>query len=244
MTSGEGGSHMLKGMTFNGIRKPYIFLLEGRQKAPFAPISRNINSARKHNRLKSSKRELLPISQPIGYLVEGDVEALDVADELAEWLITEDVVPLQFDDEPGRTYWVIVQNSIDDFDRFAYTRKGTIQFLCFYTTGESKSINVTTESQSHLVTGQTSTPWNLEVNFTSPTNRFEFWADDIYLQLNYSFIAGDKLIIDYVGRHVILNGNDLRKAVSMSSNFEELQLGNVSMRSSVPSTIKYDERYY
>ncbi|MDO6451715.1 distal tail protein Dit [Oceanobacillus profundus] len=235
---------MLKGMTFNGIRKSHIYLLEGRQKASFAPISRNITSTRKGHRLKDSKHELLPISQPIGYIASNDVDALEIKDELAEWLITKDVAPLQFDDEPGRTYWAVVQNSIDDLSRLAFTRQGTIQFLCFYTTGATKSINVTTTSTNHTITGQTKTPWTIEVNFTADTNRFEFWAGDIYLQLNYNFKAGEKLIVNYTGRKVTLNGNDLRKAVSMSSNFEELTPGIVSVRASHAAKLIYDERYY
>ena len=235
---------MLKGMTFNGIRKPHIYLLEGRQKAPFAPISRNITSTRKSHRLKDSKHELLPISQPIGYIASDDVRALEIKDELAEWLITKDVAPLQFDDEPGRTYWALVQNNIDDLSRIAYTRQGTIQFLCFYTTGKAQSINVTTTAANHSISGQAETPWTVEVNFTANTSRFEFWAGDIYLQLNYEFIAGDKLVIEYTGRKVWLNGNDLRKSVSMSSHFEELKPELVEFRASHAAELKYDERYY
>ena len=235
---------MLKGMTFNGIRKPHIYLLEGRQKAPFAPISRNITSTRKSHRLKDSKHELLPISQPIGYIASDDVRALEIKDELAEWLITKDVAPLQFDDEPGRTYWAVVQNSIDDLSRLAYTRQGTIQFLCFYTTGATKSIEVTTTTAIHTVTGLTETPWTIEVNFTVDTSRFEFWAGDIYLQLNYEFVEGDKLTINYTGREVWLRDIDLRKAVSISSRFEELKPGTVSVRTSHAAKLIYDERYY
>ena len=231
-------------MTFNGIRKPHIYLLEGRQKAPFAPISRNITSTRKRHRLKDSKHELLPISQPIGYIAGDDVDALEIKDELAEWLITKEVSPLKFDDEPGRTYWAVVQNSIDDLSRLAFTRQGTIQFLSFYTTGATKSINVTTTATNHAITGQTETPWTIEVTFAEDTNRFEFWAGDVYLQLNYEFVEGDKLIVEYTGRKVWLNGNDLRKAVSMSSNFEELTPGIVSVRASHAAKLIYDERYY
>lgn len=231
-------------MTFNGIRKPHIYLLEGREKAPFHPISRNVVSTRKGYRLKDSKRELLLINQPIGYLFNDNVDALRIKDELASWLVTKDIASLQFDDEPGRTYWVVVQNSIDNLRRFAFTRQGTIQFLCFYTTGESKSINVATTAQTHTITGQVETPWTVEVTFTANTNRFELWAGDTYLQLNYNFIAGDKLTVSYEGRKVFLNGNDLRKAVSMSSHYEELKPGTNSFRATHNCVLKYDERYY
>src|SRR5690606_18470152 len=48
----------------------------------------------------------------------------------ATWLVTDEPAPLQFDDEPGRTYYAVVQNTLDDFEKFAELRRGTIQFLC------------------------------------------------------------------------------------------------------------------
>lgn len=110
--------------------------------------------------------------------------------------------------------------------------------------GLEKTITLTTSNQTHQITGQAETPWSLEITFTTNTNRFEAWFGDNYLQLNHTFVAGDKLLIDYVGRKVLLNGNDMRRTVSMSSNFAELDVGNVVVRATHSAVLKYDERYY
>jgi predicted phage tail component-like protein len=126
----KGGTN-LKSLTFNGIRKPWLYLLEGRQKAPFAPITRNLLRipGRPGALLQSSETEPLTIYQPIGFVVRDDIHELQIKNELASWLVTEKEVELQFDDEPGRTYYAVVQNTIEDLYRFANLRRGVIQFL-------------------------------------------------------------------------------------------------------------------
>ncbi|WP_307341609.1 distal tail protein Dit [Caldalkalibacillus uzonensis] len=122
----------LKNLTFNGVRKPWLYLLAGRQKAPFAPMRRNLLTVpgKPGAYLQSSEVEPVVIHQPIGFDATDDVHALQLKDELATWLITDEPVPLQFDDEPGRTYYAVVQNTLEDFTRFMNFRQGTIQFLC------------------------------------------------------------------------------------------------------------------
>lgn len=121
----------MKSLSFNGIRKPWLYLLEGRQKAPFAPITRNLLRipGRPGAILQSSETEPLIIYQPIGFVVKDDADALAKKDELASWLVTDNPVPLEFDDEPGRTYYAVVQNTIADFEQFVNQRRGTIEFL-------------------------------------------------------------------------------------------------------------------
>lgn len=118
-------------MSFNGIRKPWLYLLEGRQKAPFAPLRRNLLTVPGNPGayLQSTDTEPIIIYQPIAFKVNNDEHTLQLLDELASWLITDEPVPLQFDDEPGRTYYAVVQNTLEDFTRFASSRKGTVQFL-------------------------------------------------------------------------------------------------------------------
>lgn len=132
----------MKSFSFNGVRKSWLIMLEGRTKPPFASISRQYrNIPGKHEGfLRTSQRQPMVIYQPIAFLANEDTEALSIKDELAEWLVTEHPVPLQFDDEPGRTYFAVVQNTLEDFERFARTRKGTIQFLCLDPCGYSDTI--------------------------------------------------------------------------------------------------------
>ncbi|MBP1950302.1 distal tail protein Dit [Virgibacillus litoralis] len=122
----------LKSLTFNNIRKPWLHLLRGRSKPPFASISRDLLTVPGMDGayLQSSSIQPLIINQPVGFTVRDDNHALQLKDELASWLVTDESVELQFDDEPGRIYYAVVQNSIDDFEKFAELRNGTIQFLC------------------------------------------------------------------------------------------------------------------
>lgn len=123
----------MKSLTFNGIKKDWLYLLEGRQKAPFAPIKRGLVYVPSLDGAypTTTNRDVLTINQPIGFVVKSDSDALRLEDELASWLFTSNSVPLVFDDEPGRTYYAVVQNTLDDFSRFVKQRQGTIQFLCY-----------------------------------------------------------------------------------------------------------------
>ncbi|ARK32126.1 distal tail protein Dit [Halalkalibacter krulwichiae] len=123
---------MLKSLTFNNIKKPWLYLLQGRSKPPFAPVRRNIVTVpgMPGAHLQSSQTDVMVINQPVGFVEPNDEYALQYKDEIASWLFTNEPVPLEFDDEPGRTYYALVQNTIEDFDKFVKQRQGTIQFLC------------------------------------------------------------------------------------------------------------------
>lgn len=133
---------LAKTLTFNGIRKPWLNLKRGRTKAPFAAVTRNYLTVpgKPGAYLTSSQVQPLVINQPIYFFVKDDLDALKLKDELASWLVTDNPVELQFDDEPGRTYYAVVQNTIDDFEKFVKLRQGTIQFLCLDPYGYSNEI--------------------------------------------------------------------------------------------------------
>ncbi|MCM3739240.1 phage tail family protein [Oceanobacillus luteolus] len=121
----------MKSLTFNGIKKDWLFLLKGRSKPPFASVRRNLltTSGMDGAYLQSTNVQPLLINQPVGFIVYDDEHALRLKDELATWLFTDRPAELEFDDEPGRTYFAVVQNTLEDFDKFAEFRQGTIQFL-------------------------------------------------------------------------------------------------------------------
>src|SRR5690625_1805748 len=140
----------MKSLTFNGIKKPWLYLLQGRYKPPFAPIQRDLIYVTGMDGAYLGNTNLRPlyINQPVGFVVKNDEHALQLKDELADWLMTNEPVPLQFDDEPGRTYYAVVQNTIEDFERFVNLRQGTIQFLCLdpYSYGEEQTIEFQSDS--------------------------------------------------------------------------------------------------
>lgn len=232
----------MNSMTFNGVRKPFVKVVE-RGRPYWAPRNSEIVSNRGRHRIRKVDTEPVPI--PVTLRIEADSkeDLLNKAEEVAEWLNTDKEAPLVFDDRPNRTHWAILNGAIDEEEIVSFS-SASLEFISLYKTGETQILNVNTTSGQHEIKGQLKTPWTIDVTFTKNTNRFEFWAGDIYLQLNYEFVEGDRLTINYTGREVWLRDIDLRKAVSMSSHFEELKPGTVSVRASHACTVKYDERFY
>jgi phage-related protein len=62
--------------------------------------------------------------------------------------------------------------------------------------------------------------------------------------LNYSFIAGDRLEIDYLERKVTLNGKDLAIAISLDTVWFDLKPGQVQLKASHSTALTYTERFY
>ncbi|MGN8647881.1 distal tail protein Dit [Gracilibacillus sp. HCP3S3_G5_1] len=137
----------MKSLTFNGQKKSWLYLLEGRQKAPFAPRRNNLVYApgMPGAYYKDETIDVLYITQPVGFVVKDDADALAKKDELTEWLLTGEVVELQFDDEPDRTYFAKLEGTIEDFSKFVDQRRGTLTFLCPdpYSYGPEKTFNAT-----------------------------------------------------------------------------------------------------
>ncbi|MGN7309921.1 distal tail protein Dit [Alkalicoccobacillus gibsonii] len=238
---------MLNSMTFNGIRKPHIYLLAGRRKPPFA--SRTHTLLQRQHGAKKGKTTTLPLQiiQPIGYQVTGNQSALKLKDELTSWLITDDPVPLQFDDEPGRTYLAIVENTIDDFDRFAETREGSLQFLCSdpYGYGLSKQISVTSSFSYYTITGQVSPYWNSKTVFNATASRFTLeLGSGEKIVLNFEFVPTDVLEIDLMKRKIVLNGILQMASLSLDSTWFKLKPGTNRIRASHPTSINYQETFY
>lgn len=230
-------------MIFNGIKKDYLRVNMELFRPPTPPIEYQ-SSQRPNGGERVRKRRFTGLELPVPITIKSNQRIETLKEDMSNWLVHDEAKKLSFLDVPNR-YYLAYYQGMELRERPHYA-KGTLMFYLpvAYRFGLEKSINVTTTATNHTITGQTETPWTIEVNFTADTTRFEFWAGDIYLQLNYEFISGDKLVIEYKGRKVTLNGNDLRKSVSMSSNLEELKPGTVSVRASHACTVKYDERYY
>lgn len=107
-------------------------MLEGRNKSPFAPIRNKLIyvPGMPGAYLDSANTDVLYITQPIGFVVRDDQHALELKDELAEWLITDEPAPLEFEDELGRIYFAKIEGTIEEFHKFVDQRKGVITFLC------------------------------------------------------------------------------------------------------------------
>lgn len=246
-----------KSISFNNQRNSNIKLVQGRAKAPFSPLDRDIVRYPGGFRLTKTERGLLEIEQPFIYEVKNDIPrefiiqgendriALDIRDSLTDWLITDDWSPLQFDDEPGRTYIAVVQNTIDDFERFGDLRSGTIQFVAKEVIGETYELNILQEYRTFTISGQTETPWTSKTIFEEASDQFTLETNQgSKIILDYNFIAGDVLEIDYFKRKVTLNGKNLAVAVSLSTVWKKIKPGAIDIKASRETTLTYSERYY
>lgn len=236
---------MRKSMTFNGERFDQLYLLKGRSKSPFHPLTREIISKNGRQRLKKTERGLLEISQPIGFVAKEDQKQMDIIEHLTNWLITEDWGILSFDDEPGRRYVAVIQNDMDDFEKIAWLREGTLSFVAKSTLGADKTLNIGTEFADHTITGQVPAPWTSRTRFAVPQSSYTLETNKGgKIILNYDFIAGDVLEIYYETRDVFLNGKDLAVSIALETAWFELEPGEIKLRASHETEMKYTERYY
>ncbi|SEH78525.1 putative phage tail component, N-terminal domain-containing protein [Halobacillus karajensis] len=164
---------MRKSFKFNNIRKPWLYLEKGRSKPPFAAVSREILKVpgMPGGYLEGTEIEPLVIRQPVGFKVKDDEHALQLKEELADWLFTEKSAPLELDDEPGRTYYAIVQNTLDDFDRIVSLRRGTIQFLCLdpYGFGDEENATFSNDGVTIMNNGTVETKPRFEIDVLKDT---------------------------------------------------------------------------
>jgi len=163
-------------------------MLQGRSKPPFAPLKRNLLTipGKAGAYLRSTDTDVLVINQPIAFRVEGDEQALRYKEELANWLLTDEAVPLFFDDELGRVYYAVVNNTIDDFERISILRKGTITFVCLdpyaYST-QQKTQMLNSDINIVLNEGTADTYPNFEATVINPITHLDIVAENGYMRI-------------------------------------------------------------
>ena len=116
--------------------------------------------------------------------------------------------------------------------------------LDHYIYSEAKTITVPTNFQTFTIGGHESTVWKSKTVFKSSQNQFVLESDVGKIILNFNFIAGDVLEIDYEKRDVFLNGKDLATAIDIKTEWFELPVGEVQLRASHETELTYNERYY
>lgn len=146
-------------MQFRGIRKPYLKVLKGRKRPTFAPLQRNILTlpGLPGGYLQDTTTEVRIIEVPILVKTDFFSDLEKLKEDLAEWLVTEQPEELIFEDEPDRTYYAVVDSSLD-IEKISEIGQGTIYFMCPdpYKYGTEKVIEFV-ESKSFYVEGSAET---------------------------------------------------------------------------------------
>lgn len=237
-------------MIFNSIQKDYI-LLRGKRTPFFAHLKRSLTGM-DHRLLKTDRGpRIVPVLVHFEYDDFSHFER--IKEDMAKWLVHEKPKILEFEDDPDRFYWAVVDGSIEYDNPLPTATDAKINFICGYKYSHERTVTIN-PTATKLIEGHKSTPWRTKTTFTANQTGYElqFYSPgktDLreinIIKLNYNFVSGDVLEIDYLKRAVTLNGIDRSNLlVILQSNYMELPIGNVEFSSSVNTNLFYNERYY
>lgn len=117
--------------TFRNQRRSYLTVLRGRKRPAWAPVKRNILTVpnRPGGYHKSTDIDIRTLEVPVRIKAEDIADLQKVKEDLADWLVTESVEELTFDDEPDRSYFAMIDGELD-LDELVNRGKGTLSFIC------------------------------------------------------------------------------------------------------------------
>jgi predicted phage tail component-like protein len=198
----------MRNFSFNGITKDYLYVLEGANRTPWAPIERlhyevpNRPGAYSRKKKKTQPR---PFPIPVAIKADSKAELELLKEDFAAWLLQDEPKPLVPDDEPNRTYYAEVNGSFD-LDEFLYYGRGVIPFICPdpYKYGFEESL----ELGDYPIRNEGSVESNPIViaNFSAAASEYKIeHANGKFVRIIYNFVAGDKLEIDLTKRKVLIN---------------------------------------
>lgn len=226
-------------MKFNEIEKDFVTVLRGRERPAWST-----------NGLDKIVRVPIKIDHEIVNDLFTDLHRKK--EDMAEWLIHDDYKHLEFMDEPDRFYLAKIYDEMS-LEEFSYWAEGTISFECKEKYSHERTITIDTTA-TETIKGHTSTPWRTLTLFSANQTGYELefnspGENDLReinkIVLNYNFIQGDVLEIDYSKRKVTLNGVDRSNIlVILQSNYMELPIGEVEFVVNHETEFYYNERYY
>ncbi|HLQ97915.1 MAG TPA: distal tail protein Dit [Candidatus Dormibacteraeota bacterium] len=240
-------------MIFNGIEKDFIKVNMELFRPPTPPIEFSTSENPSGGSIKRRKR-FTDMTLPVPVTIRNDKSIEFLKEEMSDWLYHEEPKPLKFKQIPDRFY-LAEYESMELREKYRYA-KGVINFYLAqpYRFSEEKSLDLTGEKQNVSIAGQIKTPWKTKTTFDEKTNSYELQfnspgksdlRDINKIKLNYEFVAGDVLEIDYSKRKVTVNGVDRSNIlVILQSNYMELPIGEVEFEASHETELFYHERYY
>jgi len=119
------------GFLFNNQRKSYLTVLKGRERPAWAPITRNLLKAPNHPGayLKSTEVDVRSLKVPVLIAGENMGDLQKIKEDLADWLVTDAPKELVFDDEPDRSYFAVIDGSLD-LEEIVSIGTGELRFIC------------------------------------------------------------------------------------------------------------------
>lgn len=117
--------------SFNGIRKNYVYLLNGGSFPAWAPRKVNLLTVpgMPGGHLERIDTLPLPLKLPIGIKADYVQDLQKVKEDLADWLVTDEPKELIRDVEPDRVYYAMVDDTFDP-EEIVTIGEGIITFIC------------------------------------------------------------------------------------------------------------------
>lgn len=117
--------------SFDGQKKSYLHILMGFSRPTWATIKRDliVVPGRPGGYPKKMQQEAREIRVPIEIRGVDNLNLQRTKEDLAGWLITEEAKPLIFDDEIDRTYYAMIDGSLD-LNELLRNGKGELTFIC------------------------------------------------------------------------------------------------------------------
>jgi predicted phage tail component-like protein len=238
----------LKNFSFNGVKKDYLYVLEGSNRLPWAPIQRIYQDVPNRPGTVSKKGKKVsarPLSIPVAMRASTREELQVLKEDFAAWLIHDEPKALVFDDEPNRTYYAQIDGSFDVEEFLDYGR-GIIPFICPdpYKYGSEKTVNSLTVTNNGTVEANPI----ITASFTSSASEYKIaHSNGKYVRVIYNFVSGNKLEIDLTKRKVTINGNLQMAAYDWRSQPFALMPGSNSLTVTpsgrASTSIKFRERW-
>lgn len=117
-------------ITFNQVSKPYVTVTQS--KRPYwGARNRSILTVPSLPGGLLERSEVDPLVIPVEILIdaEGADDLRRKAEEVAQWLDTEEPAPLIFSNDPKRTYYAVVEGELNPDEMVTYSKVG-VSFLC------------------------------------------------------------------------------------------------------------------
>lgn len=118
-------------INFNGITKDYLYLLRGSERPAWAPIENTIIElpGRPGGYISDTKKKVRVLNLIVGVKLPKGWTFDQVEEDLAAWLVTDQVGELILTDEPNRIYYAKIEGSLT-LNRSRRTAEGVITFIC------------------------------------------------------------------------------------------------------------------
>lgn len=234
-------------MTYDGVDlSEYFYVAEVTGRS----LSRNeILSVKKPDgnyRFKKKRKKPVPLVVRVILVNETEGALRNRINALNSMLNTEKPASITFSDEPDFTYYGILSDVSEGIE----VKGNHIATLTFwreeaYKYKTAHNLTVGIEFDTHTIEGQAEAVWTSETTFTADqTNYIIENNEGGKITLNYNFIAGDVLEIDYKKRKITLNDASLAVALSFSSHWFALKPGLILLKASHETTISYTGRWF